>query len=132
MVTGVLRGYPGRMARGIFNSPAVRWFNAATVGLTRLPLLSRWLRDAVVVIRYRGRRSGQTFETPVSVQRDGDQVTVNVMAPDQKNWWRNFLGEGGPITFVNLDGRDRSGHATAHRDADGRVSVTATLDQTAT
>lgn len=116
------------MARGIFNSPVVRWFNAAAVGLTRVPVVGRLVGDTVVVIRYQGRRSGQTFETPVSIKRDGDRVTINVMAPDNKNWWRNFLGEGGPITLLNIDGRERTGHAVAQRDAAGRVSVSVTLD----
>ncbi|TXI63047.1 nitroreductase/quinone reductase family protein [Mycolicibacterium mageritense] len=116
------------MARGIFNSPVVGWFNAAAVGLTRVPVLGRWIGHSVVVIRYQGRRSGQTFETPVSVHRDGDQVTINVMTPDSKNWWRNFLGEGGPITFLNLDGADRTVHAIAHRDDRGKVAVAVKLD----
>lgn len=116
------------MARGFFNSPIARWFNAAAVGLTRVPVLSRWIGHGVVVIGYTGRRSGQWFETPVSVKRDGDQVTINVMAPDSKNWWRNFLGEGGPLTLLNLDGRDRRGHAVAHRDGQGKVAVTVQLD----
>ncbi len=116
------------MARGNFNSPVVRWFNAAAVGLTRVPVLGRLIGNGVVVIRYTGRRSGQSFETPVSVKRDGNQVTINVMAPDQKNWWRNFTGDGGPLTFVNLDGRSQAGHAVAHRDARGKVAVTVQLD----
>jgi hypothetical protein len=116
------------MARGIFNSPVVRWFNATAVGLTHVPVLGRWIGRGVVVIRYTGRRSGQPFETPVSVKREGEQVTINVMAPDNKNWWRNFLGEGRPLTLVNLDGRDHTGHAIAHRDGQGRVTVTVQLD----
>ncbi|MBU9765082.1 nitroreductase family deazaflavin-dependent oxidoreductase [Mycobacterium sp. TNTM28] len=116
------------MGRGIFNSPLVRWFNTAAVGLTRIPVLGRWIGHGVVVIRYTGRRSGQTFDTPVSVQRDGDRVTIHVMAPDSKNWWRNFLGAGAPLTLVNLDGTDRTGHAVARRDEQGRVAVTVALD----
>ncbi|MCV7200740.1 hypothetical protein H7J71_01765 [Mycolicibacterium peregrinum] len=117
------------MARGgVFNSPVSRWFNAAAVGLTRVPVLGRWIGHGVVVIGYTGRRSGRWFETPVSVKRDGDQVTIHVMAPDSKNWWRNFLGEGGPLTLRNLDGRDRTGNAVAHRDGRGKVAVTVQLD----
>ncbi|MUL84695.1 MULTISPECIES: nitroreductase/quinone reductase family protein [unclassified Mycolicibacterium] len=116
------------MARGFLNSPVGRWFNAAAVGITRVPVLGRWVGHGVVVIRYTGRRSGQAFETPVSVQRDGNRVTINVMAPDSKNWWRNFLGEGGPLTLLNLDGRDHTGHAVAHRDGQGKVAVTVQLD----
>ena len=52
-------------------------------------------------------------------RRSGDTLTINVTAPNAKNWWRNFLGEGGPITLLNLDGADRTGHAVANRDAKG-------------
>lgn len=58
----------------------------------------------------------------------GCGLTIGVTAPDSKNWWRNFLGDGAPITLLNLDGRDRNGHAVANRDARGRVSVTVRLD----
>jgi hypothetical protein len=50
------------------------------------------------------------------------------MSPDAKSWWRNFLGEGGPITLLRLDGVDRTGHAVADRDEKGRVTVTVQLD----
>ncbi|CRZ14411.1 hypothetical protein [Mycolicibacterium neworleansense] len=116
------------MSRGIFNSPIARWFNTVAVGLTRVPVLGSWIGHGVVVIRYTGRRSGRTFETPVSVTRDDNEVTINVMAPDSKNWWRNFLGEGGELTLLNLDGGDRTGRAVAHRDGQGKVAVTVQLD----
>jgi hypothetical protein len=48
--------------------------------------------------------------------------------PDKKTWWRNFLGDGGPITLLGLDGSDRVGHAVATRDTGGGVSVAVTLD----
>jgi hypothetical protein len=50
------------------------------------------------------------------------------MAPDKKTWWRNFTGDGGPITLTNFDGADRTGHAVAHRDERGRVTVTVAVD----
>jgi hypothetical protein len=82
----------------------------------------------MVVIRYTGRKSGKSFELPVGYRRTGDQLVIGVSMPDKKSWWRNFLGEGGTITFVGLDGRDRTGHAVANRDERGGVSVTAKLD----
>lgn len=97
------------------------------VGLIDAPVLGPLVRRGLINIRYVGRRSGKTIETPVGYRRDGDAIVINVMAPDKKVWWRNFLGEGGPITLLRLDGRDRSGHAVAHRDAQGRVSVRVTL-----
>ena len=67
----------------------------------------------MVVIRYIGRRSGKSFETPVNYRRSGDKIVIRVMSPDSKNWWRNFTGDGGPITLVKFDGADRTGHAVA-------------------
>jgi hypothetical protein len=116
------------MARGIFDSPVVGIVNKGFVGLINAPVIGRFVGRGLVVIRYVGRRSGQTFEIPVGYRRSGDTLTINVGAPDSKNWWRNFLGEGGPITLLNLDGADRTGHAVANRDEKGRVSVSVTLN----
>lgn len=57
---------------------------------------------------------------------EGD-VIIGVAAPDAKTWWRNFLGDGGRIELLGLDGRDRIAHAVANRDGQGRVSVTVTV-----
>jgi hypothetical protein len=54
-------------------------------------------------------------------------ITIGVQMPDAKNWWRNFLGDGEPLT-LELDGADRTGHAVARRDDRGRVTVTVRLD----
>jgi len=116
------------MARGIFDTPVVGIVNEGFVGLINAPVIGRFVGRGLVVIRYVGRRSGQTFEIPVGYRRSGDTLTINVGAPDSKNWWRNFLGEGGPITLLNLDGADRTGHAVASRDEKGRVSVSVTLN----
>jgi hypothetical protein len=42
--------------------------------------------------------------------------------PEAKNWWRNFIGDGAPLS-VRLNGVERIGHAVAQRDASGRVTV---------
>lgn len=97
----------------------------------RLRSSRRWgrlIRRSIAVVTYTGRRSGRTFSTPVGYRRAGDTVTIPVMMPDAKQWWRNFTGGGGPIS-LNLDGVDRPGHAVARRDDRGRVSVTVTLDR---
>ena len=116
------------MARGIFDSPLVRIVNGLAVGLINAPILGNLIGRGLVVIRYVGRRSGKTFEIPVGYRRTGEALVIAVTAPDAKNWWRNFLGEGGPITLVDLDGADRTGHAVADRDDKGRVKVTVQLD----
>lgn len=80
----------------------------------------------VTTITYTGRRTGRTISTPVMYRRTGDQVVIGVRSPEGKTWWRNFLGEGAPIT-LHLDGSDRTGHAIAHQDDKGKVSVTVQL-----
>jgi hypothetical protein len=116
------------MAPGFSDSVFVRGFNRLAVALMDAPVVGRLIRRGLVVIRYTGRKSGKTFELPVGYRRSGDSVVVPVGMPDKKSWWRNFLGEGGTITFVGLDGRDCTGHAVATRDESGGVSVTAKLD----
>jgi len=113
---------------GFSDSPFVAGFNRVAVGLMNVPVLGQLVRRGMVVIRYTGRKSGKSFELPVGYRRTGDQLVIGVSMPDKKSWWRNFLGEGGTITFVGLDGRDRTGHAVANRDERGGVSVTAKLD----
>lgn len=101
--------------------------NACVGALRTSPRVGRFVRRHVTVITYTGRRSGRTFTTPVGYRRAGDTVTIGVRLPDAKKWWRNFLGQGGPIT-LELDDTARTGHAIAHRDDDGRVAVTVRLE----
>ncbi|GAB2853737.1 nitroreductase/quinone reductase family protein [Lentzea nigeriaca] len=105
-----------------FKGPWVRRVNKAMVGLRNAPLVGKLVRKGVTIVSYTGRRSGRTFSTPVGYQREGDVVSIQVMMPDDKTWWRNFNGEGGPLT-LELDGTQRTGHATSHRDDKGRVTV---------
>jgi hypothetical protein len=116
------------MASGIFDSPINAIFNKVFVALIEAPVVGPLVRRGLINIRYVGRRSGKTIETPVGYRRSGDTITINVMSPDAKSWWRNFLGEGGPITLLKLDGADRTGHAVADRDEEGRVKVTVQLN----
>jgi hypothetical protein len=101
-------------------------FNAGVAAIVRSPRWGRLAGRGTVLITYTGRRSGRTFTIPVSCRRAGEELTIGVKFPDAKNWWRNFLGEGGPVS-VRLDGVDRSGHATARRDEQRRVTVTVRL-----
>lgn len=105
----------------------VRVVNAAATRLARAPKVGPVVSRYITEISYVGRKSGQTFTLPVGYRLTGDTATIHVAMPDQKTWWRNFLGAGAPLT-IRLGGRDRSAHAVASRDAKGRVSVVATLD----
>jgi hypothetical protein len=116
------------MASGFFASPIAGIMNKLFVALIDAPVVGSFVRRGMINIRYVGRRSGKTIETPVGYRRAGETITINVMSPDGKTWWRNFLGEGGAITLLKLDGQDRTGHALADRDEKGRVKVTVQLD----
>lgn len=96
--------------------------NAPVAAIAASPRLGARLRTKVTVITYTGRRSGRTFSIPVAYRRRGDEIEVAANLPDAKTWWRNFVGEGGPVTLT-LDSIERSGHAVAHRGANGRVQV---------
>lgn len=95
--------------------------------LLRLPVLDKVLGKAMVTITYVGRKSGKTISLPVSYRQKGDDLLIGVAAPDKKNWWRNFLGEGAPVT-VALRGEKRTGHAVSTRNDAGQVSVKVALD----
>lgn len=115
------------MASGFYGSPVVGLMNKMFVALIDAPLIGPVVRRGMINIRYVGRRSGKTIETPIGYRRTDDGIIINVMSPDNKTWWRNFLGDGGPITLLKFDGNDRTGHAVASRDANGRVSVAVKL-----
>jgi hypothetical protein len=108
--------------------PVARGFNAGVMALTKAPWIGPRVGRAITEITYVGRRSGRTISTPVGFRRSGDEITIAVAMPDQKTWWRNFLGAGGPIS-LRLDGADRSGHAVARRDDKGRVNVDVRLNE---
>jgi hypothetical protein len=127
-VAQISMSYARLMERGIFDSPVVGIVNRLFVALIDAPVVGPLVRRGLINIRYVGRRSGKTIETPVGYQRSGGAIVINVASPDNKTWWRNFLVEGGPITLLKLDGRDRTGHAVADRDDKGRVKVTVKLD----
>jgi len=113
-----------------FGGPArflVTGINTAVDALTRAPVVGPAMRRHITEISYVGRKSGTRFTLPVSYRLHGDTVTIRVGMPDRKNWWRNFLGGGAPLTVRLPDGA-RSGLAVAHRDDQGRVTVTVTLD----
>jgi F420H(2)-dependent quinone reductase len=97
-------------------------FNAPVTAIASSPRLGKILRRNVTVITYTGRRSGRTFSIPVAFRRRGDEIDIVANMPDAKTWWRNFLGDGAPMSLT-LDGIEHSGHAVADRDDNGRVTV---------
>jgi hypothetical protein len=98
-------------------------FNAPVAAIAASPRFGAALRRSITTITYTGRRSGRTFSIPVAYRRRGDEnIDIGANLPDAKTWWRNFLGEGAPLS-VTLDGVERAGHGVAHQDDKGRVTV---------
>ncbi|MEE2030901.1 hypothetical protein [Rhodococcus chondri] len=101
-------------------------FNSFVMAAAGLPVVGSRIRNYIAPITYTGRKSGKTITLPVGYRLSGDTVTVGVGMPDEKSWWRNFLGEGAPMS-IQLEEK-RSGHAIAKRDERGRVEVVLQLD----
>jgi hypothetical protein len=99
-------------------------FNAPVAAIAASPRFGGALRRSnIALVTYTGRRSGRTFSIPVAYRRrDDDNIDIGANLPDAKTWWRNFLGDGAPLT-VTIDGVERAGHGVAHRDDKGRVTV---------
>src|SRR5207248_938961 len=113
--------------RGPLPKNAVARVNSCVSSLRTSRRWGRLVRRHLTMVTYTGRRSGRTFSTPVGYKRAGDIVTISVMMPDAKSWWRNFTGDGGPIA-LELDDAERTGHAVARRAGKSRVAVTIHLD----
>lgn len=105
---------------------AVNRFNRCVVSWQESPRVGKLVSRRMTVVTYTGRKSGREFSIPVAYFRRPGGVRIDVMMPDAKNWWRNFTGDGGPLS-VRLDGEVKTGHAIARRTGKSRVEVTVTL-----
>jgi hypothetical protein len=89
------------------------------------PLVSRQL----ALITVTGRRSGREHTLPVAYSESDRLLTIPVMWPQRKLWWRN-LRDGAPVR-LRLRGAERTGQAHARVDDDGGVRVEVLLDPAA-
>lgn len=103
--------------------------NVPVAALAKSRPFGRVVGRNVAIITYTGRRSGRTISTPVSYRRKGDEFQIAANMPDAKSWWRNFLGDGAPMS-VQINGIDHAGHAVARRETSGRVAVHVRLADT--
>jgi deazaflavin-dependent oxidoreductase (nitroreductase family) len=72
--------------------------------------LHRLLSGGLLLITYRGRRTGRERTIPVMYAEEGDRLIVLVGDATAKQWWRNLRG-GAPVE-LRLRGRLRCGRAT--------------------
>jgi deazaflavin-dependent oxidoreductase (nitroreductase family) len=76
------------------------WYNPIIAWILRSPLHGL-LGGSLMVVTYRGRKSGKVYHTPVSCVRDGDTFLVTSFR--KRTWWRNLRG-GVPVS-VRVRGR---------------------------
>jgi hypothetical protein len=86
------------------------------------PLVSRRL----TLITVTGRRTGREHTLPVGYRESGERLTIPVLWPERKLWWRN-LRDGAPVR-LRLRGVDRNGEAQARVDDRDGVIVEVLLD----
>lgn len=86
--------------RNLYN-PLMKW-------LLRSPLHGV-ISSMYMLITFTGRKSGQTYTTPVEYCRDGTDVIF--LTTPARVWWRNLKG-GAPV-MIRVQGRDLAGTATA-------------------
>ena len=69
--------------------------------------LHGWISAALLLITYRGRKSGKEFTLPVQYVQDGNHIYIVPGFAEKKVWWRNI--KGGANVQVTLKGQTRSG-----------------------
>jgi hypothetical protein len=93
------------------SSDPPRWFTNLLIFLLRTPLHIIFSKS-IMLLQFRGRKTGKVYSTPVSYLREGDIVTAFTDSP----WQRNLLG-GAPVT-VYLKGTAVKGVAKVIDDRD--------------
>jgi deazaflavin-dependent oxidoreductase (nitroreductase family) len=66
------------------------WYNPFLTTILRSPLHSL-LSGNTLALTYTGRKSGQTYTTPVNYVRDGSRLLATSYRT--RTWWRNLRGE---------------------------------------
>ncbi|MFB6266432.1 MAG: nitroreductase/quinone reductase family protein [Halodesulfurarchaeum sp.] len=93
--------------------PLPDWAFSVVNPLVSLVLRSpiHWLlSDDLLLLRFTGRKSGESYTTPVGYRRDGDTLSVFT----HSEWWRNL--QGGAEVAVLLEGDWWTAHAEPESD----------------
>jgi deazaflavin-dependent oxidoreductase (nitroreductase family) len=81
--------------------------------------LHGWMSAAVLLITYRGRKSGKEYSLPVQYVQDGNHIYIVPGFAEKKTWWRNL--KGGADVQVTLKGQTVPGYGILlERDADAK------------
>lgn len=77
------------------------WINPFVIWLLYSPLHGL-LSKNILVLTYRGCRSGKLYRVPVNYTRQGDKLVT--FSYRERLWWRNLRG-GAPV-ILRLEGKD--------------------------
>jgi deazaflavin-dependent oxidoreductase (nitroreductase family) len=91
--------------------------DASLATLLRSPL-RRLVGSGIILVTYRGRRSGRAYTTPVEYVRAGDRLLVLVAHPEAKQWWRNVRENA--MVDVCVDGQTYAAAATVEKGDEAR------------
>jgi hypothetical protein len=87
------------------------WYNLIIKILLRSPL-HFIVSNAVMLLKYQGRKSGRYYTVPVSYSRDAKDLLV--ISQRKRSWWRSLVG-GAPVE-VRLQGHWSDARAEAFTD----------------
>jgi hypothetical protein len=102
---------------GVWERRYYRVLNAVMRALLRSPAHRLW-SHRVLLLEFRGRRSGRRYRMPVSYWERGPMTVVCLTSSTWSRWWRNL--DGAPVV-VWLRGARRNGRAELV--ADQRLKV---------
>ena len=115
--------------RGYLNTchgDLLMWFmNKIANPFVRLILLSPLhglMSATLLLITYRGRKSGKEYSLPVQYVQDEHHIYIVPGMPEQKIWWRN-LQSSAPVQ-INLRGKSMAGTGVLlKQDADAETII---------
>ena len=95
------------------SNPIVRWILSSR--------LHGLMSKNVLLITFRGRKSGKHFTTPVQYIQTGQEIWIIVGYPEKKRWWKNLTES----TLVNLclRGEWQSGQAITLTGDENRAEI---------
>ena len=101
--------------------------NAMVSGVLRSPL-HRVMSRSLMLLTFRGRRTGKEYTIPVGYARYGpDELVVVAGRPEGKTWWTNMRG---PLPVrVRLGGRELPGYARLVKGEEAVPRLTAYLEK---
>jgi deazaflavin-dependent oxidoreductase (nitroreductase family) len=91
-----------------------RGLNTVMKLVLRTPLLHKVVSANIMLITFKGRKSGKSYTTPVSYIQEGDIVTL--FTGRRRAWWRNL--SGGETVTLRIQGKNVTRKAESVEDVE--------------